>query len=402
MADPVDISLIANPRARESSPTHSPTSDFDKAATRRARAFHRTVPGYDPTPLVTLDAMAAELGLSNIWIKDESARFGLNAFKALGASYAVAKVVAETLGLDRGELSFSRLRESVNNSRSSGPTICTATDGNHGRAVAWAAEQLGCDAVVYMPKGSAESRFNAISSHKADVSIIDGIYDDAVAQAAEDAVRNGWSLVQDTAWDGYETVPTHIMQGYLTIVDEAIEQLRGEIPTHVFVQAGVGSLAAAVQAQFVEFLGAGRPVTAVVEPAHAACCFSSMAAGKRSPQSLRGNLPTIMAGLQCGTPSSLAWNILHDYSDTFVSCSDEVARKGVRSLARPHPGDPAIVSGESGAVTAGLLITLLGPASQAIFAGEIESLMLDDDSRVLLISTEGATDPVSYNQIVKD
>lgn len=402
MTDLADISLVVNPNARESSPTCSPTSEFNDVAARRARGFHRSIPGYEPTPLISLDVLAAELGLSNVWVKDESARFGLNAFKVLGASYAVAQVVAESLGQDRGELSFARLVAAVNSSRLEGLTVCTATDGNHGRAVAWAAEKLGCSAVVYMPRESSESRFNAIASHHADVSIVDGNYDDTVAQAAEDAMRNGWSLIQDTAWSGYETVPTRIMQGYLTIMDEAIEQLRGEIPTHIFIQAGVGSLAAAVQAQFKESLGAGRPVIAVVEPTHAASCFSSMAAGTRSPQSLKGDLPTIMAGLKCGTPSTVAWNILRDYSDVFVSCSDEIARVGMRSLTHPRPGDPLIVSGESGAVTMGLVIALLAPASQAMFACEIESLMLDSDSRILLISTEGATDPVSYKQIVEE
>ena len=402
MADLTDISLVVNPNARESSPTCSATSDFNDVEARRARVFHRSIPDYEPTPLVSLDALAAELGLSNVWVKDEAPRFGLNAFKVLGASYAVAQVLAESLGQDRGELSFDGLAAAINNLRLDGLTLCTATDGNHGRAVAWAAEQLGCGAVVYMPKGSVESRFNAIASHHADVSIVDGGYDDAVAQAAEDAMRNGWSLIQDTAWSGYESVPKHIMQGYLTIMDEAIEQLHGEIPTHIFIQAGVGSLAAAVQAQFRESLGAARPVTAIVEPTHAACCFSSMAAGTRSPQSLKGDMPTIMAGLKCGTPSTLAWNILHDYSDVFVSCSDDIARAGMRALAHPRPGDPTIVSGESGAVTTGLLITLLDPASQAMFADEIESLMLDVDSRVLLISTEGATDPFSYKRIIDE
>jgi diaminopropionate ammonia-lyase len=400
MPDLTDISVVANPKARDNHATTSSTSNFDGAAARRARGFHRSIPGYEPTTLVTLDGLAAELGVANVWIKDESTRFGLNAFKVLGASYAVADLLAESRGMDRDELVFDRLAATGNDSPSGGITVCTATDGNHGRAVAWVAEQFGCSAVVYMPRGSSEARFNAIASHHADVSVVDGNYDDTVAQAARDAKKNGWLLVQDTAWSGYESVPTRIMQGYLTIVDEALEQLHGEIPTHVFVQAGVGSLAAAVQAQFCELLGAARPVTAVVEPAHAACCFASMAAGKRTPLSLDGDMPTIMAGLSCGTPSPLAWNILRDYSDVFVSCSDEIARVGMRALARPQSGDPAIVSGESGAVTTGLLISLLERDSQAIFADAIEMMMLDVDARVLLISTEGATDPDSYHDIV--
>jgi diaminopropionate ammonia-lyase len=400
MPDLTDISVVANPNARDNRATTAPTSDFNPAATHRARGFHRTIPGYEPTTLITLDGLAAELGVANVWIKDESTRFGLNAFKVLGASYAVAGLLAESRGMDPDELVFDQLVATGAPSPDEGITICTATDGNHGRAVAWTAEQLGLGAVVYMPRGSSESRFNAIASHRADVSVVDGNYDETVAQAAEDAKKNGWLLVQDTAWSGYESVPRRIMQGYLTILDEALEQLRGEIPTHVFIQAGVGSLAASIQAQFFELLGATRPVTAVVEPAHAACCFASMAAGKRTPLSLDGDLPTIMAGLGCGTPSTVAWNILRDYSDVFVSCSDEIARIGMRALARPHSGDPAIVSGESGAVTTGLLIGLLERDSQAVFADVIETMMLDVDARVLLISTEGATDPDTYHKIV--
>jgi diaminopropionate ammonia-lyase len=210
----------------------------------------------------------------------------------------------------------------------------------------------------------------------------------------------GWLLIQDTSWPGYEVAPQRVMQGYLTILDEAMQQLNGQIPTHVLVQAGVGSLAAAVQAQLFELLGNVRPVLAVVEPTQSACCYASMAAGKREPVSLTGDGHTIMAGLACGTPSTIAWNILRDYADAFVVCSDEVAEMGMRVLARPRPGDPALVSGESGAVTAGLLASVLSPASQATFADAIEGLMLDIDSRILLLSTEGDTDPASYDRIV--
>jgi diaminopropionate ammonia-lyase len=398
MADLTDISVLVNANAREEAATDTPTSTFDAAAARRVRAFHRTIPGYEPSPLVSLATLAADLGVADLWIKDESSRFGLNAFKVLGASYAVASLLAESEGFAGGEVTFDDL---VSVARRHGDlTVCTATDGNHGRAVAWAADRLDCNAVVYMPRDSSKSRFDAIASHQADVSIVDGTYDETVAQAARDAERHGWLLVQDTAWRGYESVPTHIMQGYLTIMDEALEQLRGELPTHVFVQAGVGSLAAAVQAQYVELLGGARPVVAVVEPAHAACCLASLATGKRSPMSLKGELPSIMAGLRCGTPSTLAWDILRDYTDVFVGCSDAVARTGVRTLARPRSGDAAIVSGESGAVTTGLLVTLLDTSSQALFADAVEALMLDVDSRVLLISTEGATDPASYQDIL--
>ena len=400
MTDRADISFVANPASREDRTSASPTHAFSPEAARLARKFHRSLPGYEPSPLVALDALAADLGVANVWVKDESHRFGLGAFKVLGASYAVASELSELLGLPRGEPKLETLTTPEFRAQLEEITVCTATDGNHGRAVAWAAEQLGCRAVVYLPRGSSQVRFDAIASHHADVSIVDANFDGAVSLAAADAALNGWTLVQDTAWPGYEAVPLRIMRGYLTIIDEAMEQLRGQIPTHVFVQAGVGSLAGAVQAQFHELLGAGRPVVAVVEPMQAACCYASMAAATREPQSLEGDLPTIMAGLACGTPSTIAWDILRHYTDVFVACSDEVTMTGMRELAQPRPEDAPIVSGESGAVTAGLLISLLDPSSQAMFADTIETLMLDVDSRILLISTEGATDPASYNHIV--
>lgn len=396
MTDPTDISIVANPAARDDHSTAAPTSAFRPETARSARTFHRSLPGYEPTPLVSLDALAGDLGVANVWVKDESPRFGLGAFKVLGASYAAASVLSELLGLP----SLEALGTPEARTQLEKITVCTATDGNHGRALAWAAMQLGCSAVIYLPRGSSEARFDAIALHGADVSIVDDTYDGAVALAAEAAERHGWVLVQDTAWQGYENTPLRIMQGYLTIIDEVIEQLRGQIPTHVFVQVGVGSLAGAIQAQLCELMGAGRPVVATVEPTQAACCYASMAAGTRAPQSLEGDLRTIMAGLACGTPSKIAWDILRDHTDAFVACSDAVAASGMRTLARPRPGDPAVVSGESGAVSAGLLVSLLDPSSQATFAETIETLMLDIDSRILLISTEGATDPTSYHRIV--
>ena len=395
-----DISYVENPAARDERPDKAPTSDFAPLSARSARGFHRSIPGYEPTPLVSLDGLAGDLGVANVWVKDESKRFRLNAFKVLGASYAVATALAEKLGLAAGELAFADFDAPGIRNHMQKITLCTATDGNHGRAVAWAAERFGCKAVVYMPRGTSAARAEVIASHRADVSILDVPYDAAVAHAATDAERNGWLLIQDTAWPGYEKLPLRIMQGYTSIISEAMDQLSGKVPTHVFVQAGVGSLAGAVQAQLCEMFGVGRPIVAVVEPALAACCFASMAAGTPEPQSLKGDLATIMAGLACGTPSTIAWNILRDYTDVFVACSDEIAAAGMRALAYPRPGDPALVSGESGAVTTGLLVSVLAPASQATFAELIEALMLDVDSRILLISTEGDTDPTSYRRIV--
>jgi len=400
MISEADITFIPNPSARDDLPERAPTSDFGPVVARRVRSFHSSLPGYEPSPLIALDTLAADLGVSNVWVKDESKRFGLNAFKVLGAGYAVASVVAGSVGLDAADMSPGTIDDPSLRSRLNRITVCTATDGNHGRAVAWAAQRLGCRAVVYMPRGTAQARVQAVASHGAAVSVLDCTYDEAVLKAATDSVDNGWLLIQDTAWPGYEDIPRRIMQGYLTILDEAMEQLQGQIPTHVLVQAGVGSLAGAIQAQLCELLGGGRPVVGVVEPTQAACCYASIAAGTRDPLSVPGDRSTIMAGLACGTPSTIAWNLLRDYTDAFVVCSDEVAETGMRVLAKPRPGDPSLVSGESGAVTAGLLVSILSPASQATFADAVEALMLDVDSRILLLSTEGDTDPTSYNRIV--
>jgi diaminopropionate ammonia-lyase len=343
------------------------------------------------------------LGIARIWIKDESHRFGLQAFKSLGASFGLACALTERLGLtaresgaaDWGELLAQRQRiddEAI--------TVVTATDGNHGRGLAWVARELGCEAVVYMPLGTSGARFDAITALGADASIISGSFDDAVALAADQADLNKWILVQDTAWPGYEDIPRCIMQGYTTLLDEALEQLHGDIPSHVFVQCGVGSLAGAMAAHLHEHLGDARPVFAVVEPVEAACCYQSMAAHTGERQHLDGGMDTIMAGLACGTPSAIGWNILRDYADVFISCEDEVSRRGMRLLANPHGRDPVVTSGESGAVTLGLVACLLGECMRKEHYEAVTALGLGHRSRVLLISTEGATDPLSYAHIV--
>lgn len=420
MSDAVTVSYVTNPRSRQHDADKVSTSRFGPATARAVNGFHQTLPGYRPTPLIDLAYLADALGVADLWIKDESHRLGLNAFKILGASYAASRFVARLLGSSGDDLSFGAFGSRAVRSQLQDITFITATDGNHGRAVAWTAEQLGCNAVVYMPTGSSRARFNAIAAHGADVSIVDGTHGDVVRKAAADAQARGWALIQDTAWEGYEEIPFWIMEGYLTIVHEALSQLKGRLPTHVLVQCGVGSLAGAVQGQLCELFGDRRPVLAVVEPLRAACCYLSMAAGAGEPRRVEGNLDTIMAGLACGEPSTVAWPILRDHSDVFIACADSVSETGMQILARPQGDDSSIVSGESGAVTAGLLATILGrdaPAAYSNLTGLLatilghdpsatysdlaEALRLDRRSRVLLISTEGDTDPESYNRIVR-
>ena len=391
------ITYIVNRLARKRGVVKASTDLFSSSTAYHVRKFHRTFPDYTPTPLAKLTHLADMLKVSHIWIKDESHRFGLNAFKILGATHGLAYLIAQRLGMNMQELSFDLLHASKTKEKLTDTTFVTATDGNHGRAVAWAAQQLGCKSVVYLPKGTATARYESIKAHGAQTSIIDGTYDDAVKQAVEQAQKQGWILLQDTAREGYKEIPLKIMQGYLTILHEALEQLEGKIPTHVFVQCGVGSLAAACQAYLCELFGDKRPLFAVVEPTHAACFYKPMATHRRMPQKLSGNLNTIMAGLACGEPSSLAWGILRDYADVFIACPDIVAMRGMRILGNPLQGDERVISGESGAVTLGLLASVCRQASCQKIA---QALRLNDSSKVLLLSTEGDTDPSMYRKIV--
>lgn len=253
-----------------------------------------------------------------------------------------------------------------------------------------------------MPKGSSEFRLERIRSEGAEAEITDMNYDDAVRMTAVEAEKHGWVIVQDTAWEGYEEIPTWIMQGYGTMSDEALEQLDNfgiEKPTHVFVQAGVGALAGSVQGYFASMFQEGRPKTVIVEADQADCLYKSAVAGDGKPRVVGGDMATVMAGLACGEPNPIGWNILRDYSDMFVSCPDWVAAKGMRVLANPLLGDPKVISGESGAVTAGLISTIMSDES---FKEAREALQLNETSQILIFNTEGNTDPYKYRSIVWD
>lgn len=368
----------------------------------KVREFHRSFPEYSTTPLQQLDDLAARLGVAGVYVKDESYRFGLNAFKVLGGSFAMAKYLAQCLGKDISELNYQRLTSDEIRKQLGEITFTTATDGNHGRGVAWTANRLKQKSVVYMPKGSSETRLKNIQAEGATASITDLNYDDAVRLATENAKKYGWVVVQDTAWEGYEEIPTWIMQGYGTMALEALEQLKAkgvEKPTHVFVQAGVGSLAGAVQGFFASACPGDAPVTVIVESDQADCLYKSALANDGEPRIVTGELATIMAGLACGEPNVIGWNVLRDYSDMFVSCPDWVAAKGMRVLGNPVGKDNRVISGESGAVTAGLLTELMTNPDMAEAKAK---LGLDENSRVLLFSTEGDTDPVKYRSITWD
>ncbi|WP_341301469.1 diaminopropionate ammonia-lyase [Lysinibacillus sp. FSL H8-0500] len=368
---------------------------------RKVHAFHQSFPQYKPTPLAVLDHLAQELAISKLFVKDESYRFGLNAFKALGGSYAIGKYLAKRLNIDLSDLTYDRLVAPDVKEKLGELTFITATDGNHGRGIAWTAKQLGQKAVVYMPKGSSVERLNHIKAQGADAAITDLNYDDTVRLAAEHAEQNNWILVQDTAWENYEEIPKNIMQGYITMVVEAYEQLKklDEKPTHIFIQAGVGSLAAAVQGFFADAYGEERPMTIVVEPDKADCIFKTAEANDGTLHYVKGNMDTIMAGLACGEPSTLGWEILNDYTDAFLSCPDNIAAQGMRILAAPLKGDVQVISGESGAVGVGAVSEML---RRAQYTELKEQLQIKADSKILFFSTEGDTDAAHYKKVVWD
>ncbi|ACQ55097.1 diaminopropionate ammonia-lyase [Clostridium botulinum] len=367
---------------------------------KKARDFHQSFPQFTKTPLVNLDNLAKHLGVAGVYVKDESYRFGLNAFKVLGGSFSMGKYLAKKLGKDISELSYAKLNSEDARKKLGDITFITATDGNHGRGVAWTATQLNQKSIVYMPKGSSLTRLENIRKEGAKASITEFNYDDAVRLAASEARENGWVMVQDTAWEGYEEIPTWIMQGYGTMASEALEQLKElnvEKPTHIFVQAGVGSLAGAVQGYFASVFKDECPITVIVEADEADCLYRSAIAGDGKPKAVTGDMPTIMAGLACGEANTIGWEVLKSYSSTFVSCPDWVSANGMRMLGNPMKEDKKIISGESGAVTAGLLKAIMTEDDMKELR---EQLNLDENSRILLFSTEGDTDSDKYRKIV--
>ena len=369
----------------------------------KARSFHRSFPQYSITPLASLDGMAKHLGLGSLFVKDESYRFGLNAFKVLGGSFAMARYIAQQMGRDVGEMTYDYLTSEAFRQEFGQATFFTATDGNHGRGVAWAANKLGQKAVVHMPKGSAKSRFDNIAKEGAKVTIEEVNYDDCVRMAAAEAAETKHGVVvQDTAWAGYEEIPAWIMQGYGTMANEAAEQLRQlEVnrPTHVFVQAGVGSLAGAVVGYFTNLYPNNPPKFVVMEAKAADCLYRGAVAGDGDPRIVDGDLTTIMAGLACGEPNILSWDILRNHVSAFVSCPDWVSARGMRMRGMPVKGDPSVVSGESGAVGMGLISAIM---EDDTYRDLREHLELDRFSQVLMFSTEGDTDPEKYRRILWD
>lgn len=377
------------------SPILSPTAVAD------VRRFHQSLPLYQPTPLISLPRLAQKLDVRHLFVKDESHRFGLNAFKGLGAVYAMATIISRHIKVDESQLNYQFLTTPAVRNQIMDLVFITATDGNHGKGVAWAASLFGCQAMVLMPRGTHPCRAEAIRAiNNTQVDITDLNYDDVVRRAAQLADEKGYMLIQDTGFTGYEEIPNAITRGYTTMAGEALEQLSDRDitkPSHVFLQAGVGSMAGAVLGYLTHYYQQHPPITTIVEPDTVACIYKSVQHGHGHPLAVGGNPETIMAGLNCGEPNPLTWPILRDFASFYSSCPDWVTKLGMQTLAHPLGSDPTIVSGESGAVGLGLLISLCRKKEMHALKHQLQ---LDSDSTILLFSTEGNTDPEGYDAIV--
>lgn len=390
------FSLAQNPQARRGA-AYGPAQAavLDEAGLARARAVITAWPGYAPTPLVSLPGIARALGLARIDYKDESPRFGLGSFKPLGGAYAVARVLMRRIAERTGgaEPAVADLLAGRYRAIAASVTVTAATDGNHGRSVAWGARMFGCRSVIFIHETVTAARARAIAALGAEVRRTPGTFDDAVRTAHKTAEAEGWVVVPDTSDGRLVEVPRDVMQGYALMADEAIVQLGDAAPpSHVFLQAGVGGMAAASCARFWQAFGARRPVTVLVEPETAACWFASLDAGR--PVKVEGALESIMAGLACGEVSRLAWPILAAGAHAAMTIADEAAADCMRLLAEGRFGDPPLVAGESAVAGLAGLIAAAGDADARARLG------LDAESRVVLFGTEGATDPESYAAIV--
>ena len=363
-----------------------------KEAPAKVRPFLALWGDMRETPLVSLPEIATEAGVGEVFLKNEGLRLGRGSFKSLGGAYAVMVLFKRQLEQHLGQpVAVAQLVSPTAHAFAERVTVCCATDGNHGKSVAAGARLLGCRSVIFIHAGVSQSRAEAIGADE--IVRIDGSYDDSVEEAKRVAEERGWLLVADTSWQGYEDVPELVAQGYTILAEEAtrqIELLGRGTPTHVFLQAGVGGFAASIAGYLTDAAGDDAPRIAIVEPERAACLFESAKSGKLT--SVEPTEPTIMAMLECFTPSLTAWRMLEKVADVFITIGEEDAMDAMRRLA-DRAAEP-VVAGESGA--AGLAGLLAAAGDEALRA----ALKLDADSRVLLINTETATDPGSFERIV--
>lgn len=350
-------------------------------------------PGYAPTPLVPLAGLAAEIGVARIDYKHEGPRFGLGSFKALGGSYAALRVLRRELTRRLGHpVSLEDIRAGRYAADCARVTLVSATDGNHGRSLAWGCQRFGAPCRIYIHAEVSEGRAAAMRDLGAEVIRISGDYDESVRLAKEEAAANGWFVVSDTSWPGYSEPPRDVMAGYGVMTREICEALQ-QPPTHVFLQGGVGGLAASVAAGLRQFYGPDAPRVVIVEPELADCLYQS--ARNRAATTVEIAEETIMAGLSCGEPSEMAWEILSEEASDFLTIPDEIVAPAVRLLAAAQTGDPVVEAGES--AVAGLAALIAARGNEGLAA----KLGLDAGSRVLLIGSEGVTDPAIFNAIME-
>ncbi len=385
---------FANPLAnRETAYSDAQKAVISVARSREAIANITAWPSYQPTPLHSLTNLARDCGLGKIWYKDEATRFGLKSFKALGGAYAVARqlqaIIEDKTGIrpSVSDIIAGKHRDTV-----SEIVVTCATDGNHGRSVAWGAQMFGCGCVIYIHRDVSEGRKQAMEGFGAEVIRITGNYDESVRLADSEAKTKGRIIVSDTSYEGYMEVPKDVALGYTVMLAEAVEQLHGDIPTHVFIQGGVGGLASAVTGYFWDLWGDKRPRVVVVEPEQANCLQQSAKAGH--PVAIEGDLETLMAGLACGEVSLLGWQILSNGADDFMTLSENMVAPVMQLLARGYETDPKAEAGES--AVAGLGAAILA-SQNPTFA---KALGLGPSSKVFVIGTEGATDPELYDRLV--
>jgi len=386
--------LLLNPQADRLAvygPEQSAVLNDDAFAI--AKATITAWPGYAQTPLVPLTNLAAQIGVASIHFKDEGSRFGLGSFKALGGAYAVSQLLRREVARIKG-IEIPATSEIIDGTHAdviADITVCCATDGNHGRSVAWGAQTFGCKCVIFIHATVSQARKQAIESFGAKVVRTAGNYDDSVRAAQETATREGWFVVSDTSYPGYTDVPKDVMQGYEIMAAEACDQL-GAAPTHIFLQTGVGGMAAAVAAHVKRRYGAERPKIVLADPDKSACWVETIRAG--APTAVHGDLDTLMAGLACGEISLIAWDTLRESADAVMSVADDDAVAMMRLLADPSTGDPLIVAGESAVAGLAALIAATGHDAAR------KALGLDADSRVLVFGTEGDTDAELYLQLI--
>lgn len=360
----------------------------------RAYAEISSWPGYEPTPLYSLNGMAGALGIGALHLKYEAPRFGLGSFKALGGAYAVSlylrRVIKDKTGrdVDVQALLSGECAEVLKD-----VTVCSATAGNHGRSVAWGAQMFGCRCIIYVPQSTLQGRADAIAAFGARVIRHTGNYDETVLHCASVAHEEGWTVISDTSYEGYTQIPLDVMSGYTVLAHETLEQLpEGEQPTHIFVQGGVGGFASGMIAPFWHHWGKDRPRFVFINPSNVPAMLESGEAGKRI--AIEGEYDTVMACLSCGELSLLAWRLLERSVDDVIAIPDEAATDTMRTLAEGVNGDDPVVAGESGcAGVAGLIAAMLDNEAK-------QATGLNGQSRVLCICTEGATDPDAYTEIV--